>query len=94
MTRWRWSICARSEIRGLSFTFSLYVPHVGKTKDSDPLERWRHFEAKYAEQVAPLLGDTKDPSWDREQMIELASLRAKADRWRDRYFKALAGVSD
>ena len=72
----------------------LYVPRVGKSKDADPLERWRHFEAKYAEQVAPLLREPDEPAWDRDQMIELASLRAKADRWRDRYFKALAGVSD
>lgn len=67
---------------------------MAKSKDTDPLERWRHFEAKYAESVEPLLRDSKDPSWDRDQMIEMASLRAKADRWRDRYFKALAGVID
>lgn len=80
--------------RRILFIFWMYVPGVPKSKDSDPLERWRHFEAKYAEQVAPLLAEDKDLSWDRDQMIELASLRAKADRWRDRYFKALAGVSD
>lgn len=67
---------------------------MGKSKDADPLERWRHFEAKYAQQVRPLLDSDAAPDWDRDGMIELASLRAKADRWRDRYFKALAGVSD
>jgi len=34
------------------------------------------------------------PSLDKDEMIELASLRAKADRWRDRFFKALEGVND
>lgn len=57
-------------------------------KDADPLERWRHFERRYAEQVAVFLGDDPAPQLDKDEMIEFASLRAKADRWRDRYFKA------
>lgn len=69
-------------------------PGVGKTKDADPLERWRHFEAKYAERMTPLMAGDDVPSLDKDEMIELASLRAKADRWRDRFFKALEGVSD
>lgn len=73
---------------------ALYVPWMAKSKDADPLERWRHFEEKYAERVAPLMGDTGVPALDKDEMIELASLRAKADRWRDRFFKALEGVSD
>lgn len=71
----------------------LYVPSVGKGKDGDPLERWRHFEARYAELVAPFLTDDGPVTVDKDQMVELASLRAKADRWRDRFFKALEGVS-
>jgi hypothetical protein len=58
-------------------------------KDDDPLERWRHFEARYADRVAPLLDDGRSPQLDKDGMVELASLRAKADRWRDRYFKAV-----
>ena len=74
---------------------ALYVRHVGKSsKDSDPWERWRHFEEKYAEQLAPLLAHDSIPALDKDEMIELASLRAKADRWRDRFFKSVAGVSD
>jgi hypothetical protein len=67
---------------------------VPKTKDADPLERWRHFEERYAEVVAPYLtgGDVRHVGKD--VMVELASLRAKADRWRDRFFKGLEGVSD
>lgn len=76
------------------FTFALYVPRVAKTKDADPLERWRHFEEKYAERVSPVLTCLEVPRLDKDDMIELASLRAKADRWRDRFFKALEGVSD
>lgn len=73
---------------------ALYVPGMAKSKDADPLERWRHFEEKYAERVAPLMGEDCFPALDKDEMIELASLRAKADRWRDRFFKALEGVSD
>jgi hypothetical protein len=76
------------------FTFGRYVPRVPKAKDSDPLERWRHFEAKYAERLVPLLEGAEVPYMDKDEMVELASLRAKADRWRDRFFKALEGVSD
>lgn len=76
------------------FTFGRYVPRVPKTKDSDPLERWRHFEAQYAERLVPLLEGAEVPYMDKDEMVELASLRAKADRWRDRFFKALEGVSD
>ena len=72
----------------------MYVPGVPKSKDSDPLERWRHFEARYAERVAPLMGDDCFPALDKDEMVELASLLAKADRWRDRFFKALEGVHD
>jgi hypothetical protein len=64
-----------------------------ENSDTDPLERWRHFEAKYADRVAPYLADGGSERVDKDEMIELASLRAKADRWRDRYFKALEGVS-
>ena len=72
----------------------MYVPGVPKSKDSDPLERWRHFESKYAERLAPLMGDEEVPLLDKDEMVELASLRAKADRWRDRFFKAIEGVTD
>ncbi len=57
-------------------------------KDADPLERWRHFEVRYAEHVSAFLGEGDAPDLDKDEMVELASLRAKADRWRDRYFKA------
>jgi len=69
-------------------------PRVAKSKDADPLERWRHFEAEYADLVAPLLDTDGVPSLGKDEMIELASLRAKADRWRDRFFKAMEGVRD
>ena len=77
----------------------MYVPGVPKSKDSDPLERWRHFESKYAERLAPLMEgegreDEEVPLLDKDEMVELASLRAKADRWRDRFFKAIEGVHD
>jgi hypothetical protein len=75
----------------------MYVPGVPKSKDSDPLERWRHFESKYAERLAPLMGGMEGeevPLLDKDEMVELASLRAKADRWRDRFFKAIEGVHD
>jgi hypothetical protein len=57
-------------------------------KDADPLERWRHFEGRYAERVGVFLreGETTEPQKD--DMVDLASLRAKADRWRDKYFKS------
>ena len=61
-------------------------------KESDPLERWRHFEARYAELVAPLMAGDGVPHVDKDQMVELASLRAKADRWRDRFFKGSQGI--
>jgi hypothetical protein len=67
---------------------------VPKSKDGDPLERWRHFESKYAERVAPLLEGDEPTSVEKDEMVELASLRAKADRWRDRFFKGLEGVRD
>ncbi len=76
------------------FIFALYVRRVAKSKDADPLERWRHFESRYAERVSPVLSSTDVPALDKDDMIELASLRAKADRWRDRFFKALEGVHD
>lgn len=64
-----------------------------RSKDADPLERWRHFEERYAEVVAIYLtGDVTHVGKD--AMVELASLRAKADRWRDRFFKGLEGVAD
>ena len=69
-------------------------PRVGKSKDADPLERWRHFEVQYADLVAPLLDSDGVPALGKDEMIELASLRAKADRWRDRFFKAMEGVRD
>ncbi len=67
---------------------------MAKAKDADPLERWRHFEQKYAEAVAPFLQDDGVPQVGKDAMVELAELRAKADRWRDRFFKALEGVRD
>ena len=67
---------------------------MGKAKDVDPLERWRHFERKYAERLAPLIEGDASPAVDKDQMVELAELRAKADRWRDRFFKATEGVRD
>lgn len=67
---------------------------MAKSKDADPLERWRHFEVKYAERLAPLLQADDVVAMDKDEMVELASLRAKADRWRDRFFKALEGVRD
>jgi hypothetical protein len=76
------------------FTFGMYLPPVAKGKDGDPLERWRHFERRYAELVAPLLDDGSTPLIDKDTMVELASTRAKADRWRDRLFKAMEGVRD
>lgn len=57
-------------------------------KDADPLERWRHFEARYADRVAVFLDEGQAPEPEKDDMVDLASLRAKADRWRDRYFKA------
>ena len=72
----------------------LYLPRVAKGRDADPLERWRHFESRYAEVVAPLLGEDGVTHVGKDLMVELASLRAKADRWRDRFFKGLEGVSD
>lgn len=66
---------------------------VAKGKDGDPLERWRHFEERYAERVAHFLTGESPTSVDKDEMVELASLRAKADRWRDRFFKGLEGVS-
>ncbi len=76
------------------FIWARYVPSVAKSKDADPLERWRHFESKYAERITSVLTSDEDPAMDKDEMIELASLRAKADRWRDRFFKACEGVSD
>jgi len=67
---------------------------MAKSKDADPLERWRHFERKYAERVAPFVVDDGVPSVGKDEMVELAELRAKADRWRDRFFKAIEGVRD
>lgn len=64
-----------------------------KGKDADPLERWRDFEERYAALVAPFLTGEGAVVVDKDAMVELASLRAKADRWRDRYFKALEGVN-
>lgn len=72
----------------------LYGPRVPKSKDGDPLERWRHFEARYAEVVAPYLTGDVVTHVGKDVMVELASLRAKADRWRDRFFKGLEGVAD
>jgi hypothetical protein len=71
------------------FTCARYGPAMAKSpsKDADPLERWRHFEEKYAEQVTPYISAEPDPL-DKDQMVELVALREKADRWRDRYFKA------
>ena len=65
-----------------------------RSKDADPLERWRHFEERYAEVVAPFLTGDGALEVGKDVMVELASLRAKADRWRDRFFKGLEGVSD
>ena len=73
--------------------FGEYVPSVAKD-DADPLERWRHFEQRYAESVAIFLREGAPPPVAKDEMIELASLRSKADRWRDRYFKRIAGVKD
>jgi hypothetical protein len=67
---------------------------VPKAKDADPLERWRHFEQRYAEVVAPYLTGDLVTHVGEDVMVELASLRAKADRWRDRFFKGLEGVAD
>jgi hypothetical protein len=67
---------------------------MGKAKDADPLERWRHFERRYSETVAPFLDGDGVPVVGKDAMVELAELRAKADRWRDRFFKAIEGVRD
>lgn len=76
------------------FTCGLYVPNVAKGNDADALERWRHFEGLYAERVAPFVAVGDPPRVGKDEMVDLASLRAKADRWRDRYFKGLEGVRD
>ena len=60
----------------------------GESKQ-EPLERWRHFEERYAERVAPFLGESDASALDKDAIVDLVGLRAKADRWRDRYFKSV-----
>lgn len=60
----------------------------------DPLERWRHFESRYAAQVQPFLVEADASALDKESIVDLVGIRAKADRWRDRYFKSLHGDRD
>lgn len=59
----------------------------GDGEGKDPLERWRHFELRYAERVAPFLQETDAPALEKDDLLDLVALREKADRWRDRYFK-------
>jgi len=55
--------------------------------EQDPFERWRHFEARYADAVGPFLRDDSASALSKEDLVELVALREKADRWRDRFFK-------
>lgn len=56
------------------------------------LERWRIAEAEYARLTEPLLrGEADWQELDRDAMIEMASLRNTADRWRESYFLNVFG---
>ena len=59
----------------------------GYGEGKDPLERWRHFELRYAERVAPFLQESGAPVLEKDDLVDLVSLRGKADRWRDRFFR-------
>lgn len=63
-------------------------------KSADPLERWRHFEAQYAESVARYLGGGDSPELDKDVLVTLIGLRTKADRWMERYYKACREAQD
>lgn len=56
-------------------------------QEKDPLERWRAAEAAYAEALAPFVGDGEAPRLSKSELSELVSLRHRADKWRERYFK-------
>ena len=69
------------------------VPSMPKSEGAphDPLERWRHFEQRYAQGVSPFLSETDPRALDKDEIVGLVAMRAKADRWRDRYFKSIHG---
>jgi hypothetical protein len=57
-------------------------------KSKDPLVRWRQAEQEYAEAVAPFLTKgSSAPIMTKKQLVELVSLRNRAERWCERYFK-------
>ena len=61
--------------------------------EKDPLERWRHHEAEYQEAVARYLDPSSEaPSLDKPTLLDLVQIRDKADRWREKYFRA--GLDD
>ena len=68
-------------------TFGGYGAAMAKDSDKDPLARWRHAEAEYAEAAAAFLGKGDAPHLKKSVLIELVSLRSRADKWRERYFK-------
>ena len=58
-----------------------------KKSDSDPLARWRRAQADYVDAISVYMeGDS--PRLTKDELIALIALSAKADKWRERYFKA------
>ena len=55
--------------------------------EPDPLTRWRDAEAAYAQALSPFLSEAPE-QLSKKVLVEMVELRGKADRWREKYFRA------
>lgn len=76
--------------RRLPFTFILYGPAVAKDSERqvNALKKWREAEADYSAAIATYLDEVNGtPAMTKDELIDLVSLRDKADKWREKFFK-------
>jgi hypothetical protein len=71
------------------FTSAHYGGGVSKDqqKATTALHRWREAEHEYLRAAAAYLGDGDAPELRKDDLVAMVSLREKADRWREKYFK-------
>ena len=59
----------------------------------EALDRWREAEHSYAQAVNEFMLEAQTATpMDKDQLIDLVRLRAKADKWRERYYTRQAHI--
>lgn len=61
---------------------------------AETLDHWRRAEGAYAAAVRDFLGEGDAPRLGKQDLVDMVSLRAAADRWRELYYQARRDEDD